>query len=93
MKPELFVKNTASVYALQFDYSEQGLKALIQFLGSSFVFAKKPICPNSVSTAAFKNNYQSTGESTIQQGDYIIRDDNGFWPVSEARFKTTYIKV
>ena len=44
-------------------------------------------------TAVFKNNNQSSGESIIQQGDYIIRDDNGFWPVTQTLFETTYIKV
>lgn len=78
---------------MQFDYSTQGLKALTEFLGVCFLHAKKHRHPSSDATAVFKNNQQSSGESTIQQGDYITRDSNGFWPVSKTLFETTHTKV
>ena len=93
MRPELYIKTMTEVYALQFDYSDKGLKALTEFLGTCLLHVKKHRHPSSAATAVFKNNNQSSGESIIQQGDYIIRDDNGFWPVTQTLFETTYIKV
>ena len=80
------------IEAIKFEYSEQGIKDLKEFLGKYLGNITKARCLNSVGEAQLLKDYgdQILFHTIIYEGEYVIKEGNKFRICKSSEFESQY---
>lgn len=89
-----YLRKPEYIDAIIFEYSDNGIVKLKEFLGASLLNTKKQRHLGSIGEATIRTNsvgYIASLECVAYEGDYIVKDEFGFYIISKPEvFNKTY---